>query len=249
MDFVGRKHDRIPLGDSSILTALSQVTATILPVALAVTCLLDNHAATLSCALVAMEYETLVERLFQNSIAAKIDCVEVVTPALIRAGFALSQSLLGDRKLLVCGNGGSSLNAQYFATTLLNQGERERPGLPAIMLDNSSATLTGIEHDYGINDAFARQIRALGQAGDTLVMFTRTGIPANLLNAVTAAHERGMRIVAITAQDGGHLPVLLDADDIEIRAPLTSRFRIYEMHLLLSFALCELIEFQLFGGE
>jgi D-sedoheptulose 7-phosphate isomerase len=195
-----------------------------------------------------MEYETLVEQLFHHSINAKIDCVEVVTPSLVRAGMMLAECLLSDGKVLVCGNGGSSLNAQFFATTLMNQGERERPGLPAIVLDNSSAMLTAIENDYGLNDAFARQIRALGQAGDRLVIFTRTGIPANLLNAVTAAHERDMVVIAITAQDGGHLPVLLSDRDIEIRVPLASRFRIYENHLLLSFALCELIEYQMFGG-
>lgn len=195
-----------------------------------------------------MEYETLVEQLFHHSINAKIDCVEAVTPSLVRAGMALTECLLAEGKVLVCGNGGSSLNAQFFATTLMNQGERERPGLPAIVLDNSSAMLTAIENDYGLNDAFARQVRALGQPGDCLVLFTRTGIPANLLNAVTAAHERDMVVIAITAQDGGHLPVLLAERDIEIRAPLASRFRIYENHLLLSFALCELIEYQMFGG-
>lgn len=195
-----------------------------------------------------MEFETLVEQLFHHSINAKIDTVEAVTAPLVRAGIALAACLLADRKVLVCGNGGSSLNAQFFVTTLMNQGERERPGLPAVLLDNSSATLTAIEHDYGMNDAFARQISALGQAGDMLVIFTRTGIPANLLNAVTAAHDRDMGVVAVTAGEGGHLPVLLGENDIEIRVPQVSRFRIYENHLLLSFALCELIEFQLFGG-
>ncbi|HQQ62692.1 MAG TPA: SIS domain-containing protein [Pseudomonadales bacterium] len=196
-----------------------------------------------------MEYQTLVERLFQNSISAKIDCVEVITPALIEAGFVLSQCLLSEHKILACGNGASSLNAQYFATTFLNQGERERPGFPVILLDSNSAVLSGIEHDYGIHDAYARQIRALGQAGDCLLIFTRTGMPANLLNAVTAAHEKNIRVIVISAQDGGHLPTLLDEKDVEVRVPLTSRFRIYEIHLLLSFALCELIEHQLFGGE
>ncbi|HSC75965.1 MAG TPA: SIS domain-containing protein [Pseudomonadales bacterium] len=195
-----------------------------------------------------MEYETLVEQMFHNSINAKIDCVEAITPSLVRAGMALTECLLAEGKVLVCGNGGSSLNAQFFATTLMNQGERERPGLPAIVLDNSSAMLTAIENDYGLNDAFARQIHALGQAGDRLVIFTRTGIPANLLNAITAAHERDMVVIAVTAQDGGHLPVLLSDRDIEIRVPMESRFRIYENHLLLSFALCELIEYQMFGG-
>lgn len=195
-----------------------------------------------------MEYETLVEQFFHHSINAKIDCVEVVTAPLVRAGMVLAECLLAERKVLVCGNGCSSLNAQFFATTLMNQGERERPALPAILLDNGSAMQAAIENDYSPHDALARQIRALGQAGDVLVIFSRTGIPANLLNAITAAHDREMLVIAISAQDGGHLPALLSEQDVEIRAPLTSRFRIYENHLLLSFALCELIEFQLFGG-
>jgi D-sedoheptulose 7-phosphate isomerase len=196
----------------------------------------------------AMEYETLVEQMFHHSINAKIDCVDAVTAPLVRAGMVLAECLLDERKILVCGNGCSALNAQFFVTTLMNQGERERPALPAILLDNSSAMQAAIESDYSLHDALARQIRALGQPGDVLVIFTRTGIPANQLNAVTAAHERDMMVVAITAQDGGHLPSLLSERDVEIRVPQVARFRIYENHLLLSFALCELIEFQLFGG-
>ena len=194
-----------------------------------------------------MVYETLVEQLFHHSINGKIDCVEAVTAPLVQAGLSLADCLLADGRLLVCGNGGSALNAQFFAMSLINQGERERPGLPVILLD-SSPLLVSIEHDYGINEGFARQIRALGQPGDRLVIFTRTGTPANLLNAVSAAHERDMVVIAITAQDGGYLPSLLSHRDVEVRVPQLSRFRIYETHLLLSFALCELIEYRLFGG-
>lgn len=196
-----------------------------------------------------MDNEKLVERMFHNSIAAKIDCVESVTPLVVRAGHVLAESLLSDRKLLVCGCGSSGLNAQFFSTCLMNQGERERPALPAILLDNHGATWAALGHDYGEGDVFARQILALGQQGDSLVVFTRTGMPPAILNAIRAAHERGLAVVALTAQDGGNVPALLDHRDVEVRVPLTARFRIYEMHLLLSFALCELVEWQLFGGE
>jgi D-sedoheptulose 7-phosphate isomerase len=195
-----------------------------------------------------MEYETQVEQFFHHSISAKIDCVETVTPAVVRASIVLADCFLAENKMLVCGNGGASLNAQFFAMTLMNQGERERPGLPAIMLDNNSAAVSAMEEDYGVGDGFARQIRAIGQPGDCLVLFTSTGTSASLRNAVVAAHERDMVVIALTAQEGGHLPALLAERDIEIRVPLVSRFRIHENHLLLSFALCELIESHMFGG-
>jgi D-sedoheptulose 7-phosphate isomerase len=196
-----------------------------------------------------MENDKLVERLFQNSIAAKIDCVEVVTPTIVCAGQLLAECLLSDHKVLVCGQGSASLNAEFFVSCLMNQGERERPALPAILLDNHGARWAASDHDFNEGDILARQIQALGQPGDVLVVFSRTGTAPAILNAIRAAHERSLAIVALTAHEGGNIPALLDHRDVEVRIPLTARFRIYEMYLLLSFALCELIEWQLFGGE
>jgi len=195
-----------------------------------------------------MEYEAQVEQFFHQSISAKMDCADVVIAPLVRAGASLTECLLADGKILLCGDGSSALIAQFFAVSLMNQGERERPGLPAVALDNSTALLGAIEGDYGISEGFARQIRAIGQPGDRLVLFTSTGTAASLLNAVAAAHEREMTVIAITAHSGGHLPALLAERDIEVRVPVSTRFRIHENHLLLSFALCELIENQMFGG-
>ena len=177
-----------------------------------------------------------------------MDCADVVIAPLVRAGASLTECLLADGKILLCGDGSSALIAQFFAVSLMNQGERERPGLPAVVLDNSTALLGAIEGDYGISEGFARQIRAIGQPGDRLVLFTSTGTAASLLNAVAAAHEREMTVIAITAHSGGHLPALLAERDIEVRVPVSTRFRIHENHLLLSFALCELVEYQMFGG-
>jgi D-sedoheptulose 7-phosphate isomerase len=195
-----------------------------------------------------MEYETLVEQFFHQSISAKMDCADAVTAPLVRASALLTECFLADGRVLVCGDGSSALTAQFFAVTLMNQGERERPGLPAIVLDNSSVLLGAIEGDYGVNEGFSRQVRAIGQPGDSLVLFTCAGVSASLLNAVAAAHEREMTVIAITAQDGGHLPALLAERDVEVCVPVASRFRIHENHLLLSFALCELVEYQMFGG-
>lgn len=195
-----------------------------------------------------MEYETLVEQFFHQSISAKMDCADAVTAPLVRAGASLTECFLADGRALVCGDGSSALIAQFFAVTLMNQGERERPGLPAIVLDNSSALQGAIEGDYGMHEGFARQVSAIGQPGDRLVLFTCAGVSAGLLNAVAAAHAREMIVIAITAQGGGHLPALLTERDVEVCVPVASYFRIHENHLLLSFALCELVEYQMFGG-
>jgi D-sedoheptulose 7-phosphate isomerase len=195
-----------------------------------------------------MAYEALAEQFFHQSISAKMDCADVVVAPLVRAAASLTACLLAEGKTLVCGDGSSALTAQFFAATLMNQGERERPGLPAVVLDNSRALLGAIETDYGTHEGLARQIRALGQPGDCLALFTCTGVSASLLNAVAAAHERDMMVIAFTAQGGGHLPALLAERDVEVRVPLSARFRIHENHLLLSFALCELVEYQMFGG-
>ncbi|MCC7515920.1 MAG: SIS domain-containing protein [Pseudomonadales bacterium] len=194
-----------------------------------------------------MEYQTMVEQLFHQSINAKIDCVEMTTAPLVRAGLSLAECFLADGKALVYGHGNAAPNAQFLVASLMNQGERERPGLPAILLD-SNALHGAIESDYGTHEALARQVLALGQPGDRLVLFSCSGSPASLLNAISAAHERDMTVIAFTAQDSGDLPVLLAERDIDICVPLASRFRIHENHLLLSFALCELVEYQMFGG-
>lgn len=196
-----------------------------------------------------MDTDKLVERLFQNSIAAKIDCVESVTPSVVRAGHMLTECLLSDRKVLVCGSGEASLTARFLVNNLMNHGERERPALPAIQLGNDGTPTTATGQEYGEGDIFARQIHALGQPGDTLVVLSHTGTSPSVLNAIRAAHERNLSVIALTAHDGGNVPALLDHRDVEVRVPLTTRFHIHEMHLLLSFALCELVEWQLFGGE
>jgi D-sedoheptulose 7-phosphate isomerase len=196
-----------------------------------------------------MEHAMLIERLFQNSISAKIDCVESVTPALLRAGQCLVDCLLSERKILVCGDGPAAQDAPWLASALMLQSERERPALPAVLLAAQGQNPSGTGHEFSPHDVFGRQVSALGQAGDVLVIFTHGGAQPALLNAVHAAHERHMLIVALTAHDGGNVPDLLDVQDVEVRVPLSSRFRIHEMFLLLSFALCELVEWQLFGGE
>lgn len=188
-----------------------------------------------------------VINLFHESIEAKMQAGEYLAPLIAEASTMIVHTLLNESKLLICGNGTSAANAQIFTSSLVNRFERERPGLPAITLGSDFTTQTSIANDYSYNDIFSKQVRALGQPGDLLILISTSGNSSNLVQAVAAAHDRDMQVVAITGRDGGDIASLLDVNDIELRVPVSSRTRIHEIHLLTIFCLCDLIDQQLFG--
>lgn len=157
-------------------------------------------------------------------------------------------ALLNEGKILSCGNGGSAGDAQHFSSELLNRFERERPSLPAVALTTDSSTITSIANDYSHNEVF-QQIRALGQPGDVLLAISTSGNSANVIQAIQAAHDREMLVVALTGRDGGGMASLLLPEDVEIRVPSKITARIQEVHLLAIHCLCDLIDRQLFGSE
>jgi len=161
----------------------------------------------------------------------------------------ISRQLLAERKVLSCGNGGSAGDAQHFSSEMLNRFERERPGLPAMALTTDTSTLTSIANDYSYQEVFAKQVRALGQHGDVLLAISTSGNSTNVVQAITAAHERGMHVVALTGKDGGTMGQQMRDEDVEIRVPSDSTARTQEVHLLVIHCLCDLIDRQLFGDE
>jgi D-sedoheptulose 7-phosphate isomerase len=165
------------------------------------------------------------------------------------AGETMVGSLLNDGKILSCGNGGSAGDAQHFSAELLNRFEKERPGLPAIAITTDSSTLTAIANDYSYNEIFSKQVSALGQSNDVLLAISTSGNSANVMEAMKAAHERDMKIVALTGRDGGAMADLLSAEDIEIRVPADRTARIQEVHLVVIHCLCDYIDTKLFGGD
>jgi len=183
-----------------------------------------------------------IRRNFLDSISAKQQAMETTAPAIARAAAVLSRALSDGARVLCCGNGGSAADAQHFSSELLNHYEVERPGLPAIALTTDSSTLTSLANDYGYPEVFARQVHALGQPGDTLLVITTSGNSENILRAIAAAHRRGMQVIALCGRDGGGIPALLLDGDIEIRAPGSSTARIQEVHLLAIHCLCDLID-------
>ena len=172
-----------------------------------------------------------------------------MTPQIARAAALMTDCLLADGKILACGNGGSAADAQHFAAEMVGRFERERPELPAISLATDTSILTAIANDYDFAQVFARQVRALGDAGDILLAISTSGNSGNVVAAVDAAHERGMRIVALTGKGGGRLGELVTADDVHLCVPHTVTARIQEVHLLTIHCLCDAIDASLLGDE
>ena len=188
--------------------------------------------------------EQRVRRHFEDSIATKQAAIGLA-PAIAAAAATMTRCLLEDGKILSCGNGGSAADAQHFSSELLNRFELERPGLPAVALTTDSSTLTSIANDYAFVEIFAKQVRALGQPADVLLAISTSGNSENVVRAIHAAHERGLRGVALTGRDGGAIAGLLADGDIEIRVPADRTCRIQEVHLLIIHCLCDLIDAEL----
>jgi D-sedoheptulose 7-phosphate isomerase len=190
---------------------------------------------------------TRVKNNFQESILTTRNCMEDLAPIIAQAAAQMIQALLTDRKILICGNGGSAADAQHFSAELLNRFERERPGLPAISLTTDTSTITAIGNDYHFDDIFSKQVRALGQAGDVLLGISTSGNSRNVIRAIEAAHERGIVCVALNGREGGEIAGLLSGQDVNICVPGSSTARIQEVHGIVIHCLCDLIDYQLLG--
>ena len=186
---------------------------------------------------------------FSDSIDAKIRAADSLPPLIADAAELMVQSLLSEGKILACGNGGSAGDAQHFVSELLNRFERERPSLPALSLCADSQTISSIANDSSFNEIYSKQIRALGQQGDILLAFSTTGMCPNVVQAIQAAHDRDLHIIALTGKDGGDMARLLHPEDIEIRVPANDAPRIQEVHTLVIHCLCDLIDEYLFSSE
>ncbi len=195
-----------------------------------------------------MNSEDRVRQHFADGIEIKRQASELA-PLVSRAAALITRSLLDNGKVLSCGNGGSAGDAQHFSAEMLNRFEMERPGLPAVALTTDCSTLTSIANDYSFDDIFSKQIRALGQPGDILLAISTSGNSENVSRACVAAHERGMKIVALTGRDGGDLSGILGEDDIELRVPAQNTARIQEVHLVFIHCLCDLIDRELLGVQ
>jgi len=196
-----------------------------------------------------MDATTRIKRHFAESAQTKIAAADALAEPIARAIDVMVKCLMSEGKILACGNGGSAADSQHFSAELLNRFERERPGLAAMALSTDTSTLTSIANDYDYNQVFSKQVLALGHSGDVLLAISTSGNSKNVIAAVHAAHERDMRVVALTGKNGGEMGRLLADGDVHICVPHSVTARIQEVHLLTLHCLCDGIDCALLGSE
>ncbi|MBR7779664.1 phosphoheptose isomerase [Undibacterium rugosum] len=186
---------------------------------------------------------------FKESAELKMRAAEELAQPIAQAVELMFLALSNGNKIMACGNGGSAADCQHFAAELVGRFERERLPLPAMALTTDSSILTAVANDYSFQEVFSKQVQAFGQSGDILLAITTSGNSVSVINAINAALERDMRVVALTGKGGGTVNQLLSDADVHICVPHDRTARIQEVHLLTIHCLCDGIDSALFGGD
>ncbi len=196
-----------------------------------------------------MDLISRISQQFSDSAHTKLEAIEMLAAPIAGAVETMVASLVGNGKILACGNGGSAADAQHFAAELVGRFEMERHGLAAIALTTDTSIMTAVANDYGFKAIFERQVRSLGQPGDILLAISTSGNSPNVIEAIQAAHDNDLRIVALTGKGGGQIGEMLRDSDIHICVPSDRTARIQEVHLLTLHCLCDGIDCLLLGVE
>lgn len=187
-----------------------------------------------------MKTSDLVREHLRGSMRTQSDLLEREAVKIESAADLLWQVLRSGKKVLLCGNGGSAADAQHLAAEWVGRYETERRPYPAIALTTDTSALTAIANDYGYDTVFARQVRALGAAGDALIAISTSGNSRNVLEAVKAARAMQIRVVGLTGDSGG---ALADLSDVCVRVPSKKTAHIQECHIAVSHAFCATVDY------
>lgn len=193
-------------------------------------------------------YSPMVRALNKHSVLLTAALQRLTTQAdkLSEMALLLVRVLRGGGKVLAAGNGGSAAEAQHFAAELVGRFKRERSPYPVMALTGDSTILTAVANDYGYQDVFARQVRAFGQPGDLLTVFSTSGESENVIHAAQAASAREMVVAAIVSERACHLARLAD---LTIQVPSADTSATQELHMVVTHLLCEIVEARLASEE
>ncbi|NVK75352.1 phosphoheptose isomerase [Marinomonas sp. CT5] len=196
-----------------------------------------------------MDFQEAIYTQFAQSFEAQQQALESLPPYIEHAAKVIFSSIASGGKVICIGNSTGSHLSQYFSTLMLDRMDRERPGLPAINLSGEGSTLLAITHNDSYHDVFSKQITALGNPGDILFVIANRGNTSPIIQAIQAAHERKMSIVALTSPEAKNVSSLTSQDDTEIKINLLGTARVHECQLSVIHILIDLLERQLFGCE
>jgi len=188
---------------------------------------------------------TAIRRAFADSIAAKRVFLRENAATLAKVADLVADTFARGGKVLLFGNGGSAADAQHIAAEFVNRFVIERPPLPAIALTTDSSALTSIANDYGYNDVFTKQVRALGRKGDVAIAISTSGTSPSVVRAVDACAKLGITTVGLTGRDGGKMRGKVD--HLLNVSGSKETARIQETHILAAHVLCQLVDEKLYG--
>jgi D-sedoheptulose 7-phosphate isomerase len=194
------------------------------------------------------ELDDPLQSTFANHVDTVYRALDLLHPALQRAVDICSAVMLSERKVLACGNGLASAIGQAFCASMLNSSRLERPGLPALSLGSDATVLSAIAEAQSFGDIFSRQIQAIGQPGDALIVISSVVSSSSIVQAIRAAHAREMQVIALTGGNGGDAALLLEAEDLELRIPSEDAARVLECQLLILNSISAMLEARLFGA-
>jgi len=177
--------------------------------------------------------------VLKRTLASEKDNIEKSVSLFLRA-------LKNNKKLLICGNGGSAAQSQHFAAELVGRFKMNRKGIPAIALTTDTAIITALGNDFGFDSIFAKQLETLGKDGDVLCCLSTSGTSDNLIRASLKAKEKNIPTVSLLGKDGGKMK---EISAISILVPSQDTARIQEVHLLIIHVICQMIEKELFPRE
>jgi len=148
-------------------------------------------------------------------------------------------AISSQKKILICGNGGSAADAQHIAAELVGRFKNERKGIPALALSTDTSALTSISNDYGYEFVFQRQVEALANPGDVIIGISTGGTSLNVINAMKLALSMGCIGIGLSGKDGGDMNKICD---LNLIIPETDTPRIQEMHILVGHLICQSID-------
>ncbi len=187
--------------------------------------------------------EEEIVSFFKESGEIKEQFVRESLTSLTAVIRVIVKALEAGNKILLFGNGGSAADAQHIAADFVNRISMERPPLPALSLVTDASILTSISNDYSFSEVFAKQIKALGKAGDIAVGISTSGDSANVVRAFEVAREIGITTVALTGSGGGKIA---ETADHALVVPSSKTPRVQEAHITIGHVICEMVERLLF---
>jgi len=187
--------------------------------------------------------ENIIKKILADSLKINDEFVRENSSKIGMVAEKIASAFLGDRKLLICGNGGSAADAQHMAAEFVNRFQLERPPLPAMALTTDTSVITSIGNDYSFEDVFSKQVKALGIEGDVLLALSTSGNSKNVLSAVEVANKQGLYTVGMLGNKGGKLSTAVDMALI-VKSDVTAR--VQEAHILAEHIICHLVDYILF---